>query len=164
MAPNDLNCWFWPKMDHFWAIFETQPVVQNVKKYVLITWVSPQSLLKPLKLVFTSKTDVAQISLHCPIWHTVYKQYQFILIYTKDRSINKRFALFTWSSLFLFLFSYLFLGGTSLLLMVAQLWACTISFFFFSFRFSLYGATSSKGDIIRGDVHSFWEITEVLLL
>ena len=25
-------------------------------------------------------------------------QYHFILIYTKDRSINKRFALFTWSS------------------------------------------------------------------
>ena len=71
VAPNDLNCWFWPKIDHFWAISETQPVIKNVKKCVHITWVSPQSLLKPLKLVFTSKTDVAQISLHCPIWHTV---------------------------------------------------------------------------------------------
>ena len=28
---------------------------------------------------------------------------------------------------------------------------------FFFFRFSLYGATSSKGDIIRGDIQSFWE-------
>ena len=72
VAPNDLNCRFWPKIDHFWAISETQPVIKNVKKCVLITRVSPQSLLKPLKLVFTSKTDVAQISLHCPIWHTVW--------------------------------------------------------------------------------------------
>ena len=71
MAPNDLNCRFWPKIDHFWAISETQLVIKNVKKCVHITRVSPQSLLKPLKLVSTSKTDVAQISLHCPIWHTV---------------------------------------------------------------------------------------------
>ena len=71
VAPNDLNCQFWPKIDHFWAISETQPVIKNVKKCVLITRVSPQSLLKPLKLVFTWKTDVALISLHCPIWHTV---------------------------------------------------------------------------------------------
>ena len=42
-----------------------------MKKCVHITRVSPQSLLKPLKLVFTLKTDVALISLHCPIWHTV---------------------------------------------------------------------------------------------
>ena len=28
---------------------------------------------------------------------------------------------------------------------------------FLFFRFSLYGATSSKGDIIRGDIQSFWE-------
>ena len=55
VAPNDLNCRFWPKIDHFWAISETQPVIQNVKKCVLITRVSSQSLLKPLKLVFTFK-------------------------------------------------------------------------------------------------------------
>ena len=42
-----------------------------MKKCVHITRVSPQSLLKPLKLVFTWKTDVALIPLHCPIWHTV---------------------------------------------------------------------------------------------
>ena len=71
VAPNDLNCRFWPKIDHFWAISETQPVIKNVKKCVLITRVSPQTLLKPLKHGFTWKTDVALISLHCPIWHTV---------------------------------------------------------------------------------------------
>ena len=53
VAPNDLNWRFWPKIDHFWAIFETQPVTQNMKKGVLITRVPPQSLLKPLKLVYT---------------------------------------------------------------------------------------------------------------
>ena len=53
VAPNDLNCWFWPKIYHIWAISETQPVIQNVKKCVLITRVPAQSLLKPLKLGFT---------------------------------------------------------------------------------------------------------------
>ena len=71
VAPNELNCGFLPKIDHFWAISETQPLIQNVKKWVHITRVSPQSLLKPLKLVFTWKTDIALIPLHCPIWHTV---------------------------------------------------------------------------------------------
>lgn len=71
LAPNDLNCRFWPKIDHFWTISETQPVIKNLKKCVLITQVSLRTLLKPLKLGSTWKTDVALISLHCPIWHTV---------------------------------------------------------------------------------------------